>query len=351
MAGKKVYPRLPRAEVVKAVERKNPSRVPLSFAKWWGEGLHEQYGQRLSEFDRFPDDTVWVGVYPIDIGRMNLSWKVEGGKAIDSNLVISDWSQLDEFIDKLPLTAAEANDEAYETMAVHAANLRKQDVYIHFGWWNFFFERPWGLRGMENLMLDYHLYPEQIHRLHDAMADVYIGHIRRAARDFAPDGFWTSDDLGHQTGLMMGPEIFRDLIKPYYAKVGKALKESRMHWWLHSCGDNTEIMGDLADAGVDVFHPIQKHTMDEVKMARQYGDRMTFLAGFDVQHTLQEATPEGVRQEVRFLIDTFDRPEGGFLLAAGNGIVRGTPFENIEAFLEEALEYGTAHRKAIGKGK
>ena len=118
-----------------------------------------------------------------------------------------------------------------------------------------------------------------------------------------------------------------------------------MHWWLHSCGDNTEIMGDLAEAGVDVFHPVQKHTMDEVKIARQYGGQMTFLAGFDVQHILQEATPEGVREEVRLLIDTFDRPEGGLCIAAGNGIVRGTPFENIEAFLEEALEYGTAHRQ------
>jgi hypothetical protein len=32
-------------------------------------------------------------------------------------------------------------------------------------------------------------------------------------------------------------------------------------------------------------------------------------------------------------------------IAAGNGIVAGTPFENIEAFLDEALVYGTAHRR------
>jgi uroporphyrinogen-III decarboxylase len=67
---------------------------------------------------------------------------------------------------------------------------------------------------------------------------------------------------------------------------------------------------------------------------------LTFLAGFDVQHTLQEGTPEEVRQEVRFLMDTFNRPEGGMCLAAGNGIVSGTPLENIAAFLDEAMRYG-----------
>jgi uroporphyrinogen decarboxylase len=59
---------------------------------------------------------------------------------------------------------------------------------------------------------------------------------------------------------------------------------------------------------------------------------MSFLAGLDVQQVLPNGTPEEVRAEVRFLIDTFDRPEGGMCIAAGNG---PTPLENIEAFLEE----------------
>jgi len=104
------------------------------------------------------------------------------------------------------------------------------------------------------------------------------------------------------------------------------------------------ILGDLIEVGIDVFHPVQKGTMDEVAVAREFGDRLTFLAGIDVQHTLQEKDPQGVREEVRFLIDTFDGPNGGMCIAAGNGILAGTPFENIEAFLDEALRYGITHR-------
>jgi uroporphyrinogen decarboxylase len=130
-------------------------------------------------------------------------------------------------------------------------------------------------------------------------------------------------------------------------RMGALLQELNLHWWLHSCGNNTAVMDDLIEAGVNVFHPVQKGTMDEVAVAQKYGDRLTFLAGFDVQHILPEGSPEEVREEVRFLIDTFDRPDGGLCLAAGNGIVSGIPLENIDAFLDEALRYGTEHRQQM----
>ena len=337
---------LPREEVVKAVERKKPSRIPLVMAKWWGEGLHEQYGDRLQEFEKYPHDVAHLWLSPLDIGAMGLSWKIEAGAAHDSRFVIPSWDHLDEFIEKMP---DPETVPGFEKVAEQAEQARKDGLYVLFGWWSLFFERPWGLRGMENLMVDYYTEPENVHRLHSALADLYTGIIRKAIRLFQPDGFWTSDDLGHQTQPMMRPEMFDALIKPYYDRVGKTLAEGSVHWWLHSCGNNTELLPSLIDSGLDVFHPVQKHTMDEQAVAKEFGDRLTFLAGIDVQHVLQEGTPEDVRQEVRFLIDTFDQEVGGMCIAAGNGIVSGTPFENIDAFLDEALEYGARHRASFAK--
>jgi uroporphyrinogen decarboxylase len=146
---------------------------------------------------------------------------------------------------------------------------------------------------------------------------------------------------------MIGPEIFHEFMFPYYAEIGDTLREHGMHFWLHSCGDNTRLMDDLITAGVDVLHPIQKHCMDEEAIASEFGGRISFLAGIDVQHTLQEKDADGVRREVRFLMDTFDGPEGGMCIGAGNGIVSGTPLENIEAFLDESLRYGEEHRRCF----
>ncbi|MFA6135384.1 MAG: uroporphyrinogen decarboxylase family protein [Phycisphaerae bacterium] len=339
-----IAPPLSRQEVVKAVTRRNPSRVPLIFAKWWGEGLGKQYGERLNYFDRYPNDFQADIPGAFSIKGMGLSWLKEDGRprGLDTGGIIPDWKYLDEFIAKLPDPEAPGR---LDNSAAKAQAAHRDDQYFLYGWWNFFFELPWALRGMENLMLDYYDNGDQIHRLHEALCNQYVGLIRRAGREFQPDGFWTSDDLGNQRQLMMKPDHFREFLKPYYRRVATACHECGMHFWMHSCGNNTEVLDDLIEVGLDVFHPVQKHTMEEREIARRFGDRLTFLVGFDVQQLLPKGSPEEVRAEVRHLIDTFDRPDGGMCLAAGNGIVGGTPFENIDAFLDEALKYGLAHRQ------
>ncbi len=335
-------PMLPREEVSKAVERKNPLRVPIVRGRWWGEGLTEQYGERLQPLSRFPEDVVQLWFDPTPFGQMGLSWELPDGGPYDSRPIVDDWAKLDEFIAKLP---DPATDPQLDWMAEAVAHARQAGHYVLFGWWQLFFEKPWTIRGMENIMLDYYTDPDQVRRLHQALLDQYLGYLRRAAQLFQPDGFFTSDDLGHQKGPMIGPETFAEFMFPYYRQLGDALNELDMHFWLHSCGDNTRLMDQLIDAGVDVLHPVQKHCMDASSIAEEFGERISFLAGIDVQHVLQEASPEAVREEVRFLMETFDRPEGGMCIGAGNGIVAGTPIENIEAFLDEALRFGAEHRR------
>jgi uroporphyrinogen decarboxylase len=337
---------LPGEEVSKAVNKENPSRIPIIMGKWWGEGLVDEHGERLLDLERFPQDVAFIWIDPTPYRSMDLSWELPTGGPYDSNPVMDDWEKLDEFIEKLP---DPESDMSLEWLKGLADSARASGRYLMFGWWMLFFEKPWAIRGMENIMVDYYIAPEKVGRLHQALADLYCKYIRKAAEVFQPDGFWTSDDLGHQRGPMISPETFREFMVPYYRQVSETLNQCNMHFWLHSCGDNSLLMEDLIESGVNVFHPVQKHCMDEKSIAEQFGDRITFLAGIDVQHTLQEKSPAAIREEVRFLIDTFDRPDGGMCIAAGNGIVSGTPIENIEAFLDEALTYGEIHRALEGQ--
>ena len=68
--------------------------------------------------------------------------------------------------------------------------------------------------------MDYYLEPENVHRLSAALCDMDCGHVERSVREFRPDGFWTSADLGHQKPPFMRPELFRAFIKPYYGRIG-----------------------------------------------------------------------------------------------------------------------------------
>ena len=336
-----IFQPLPRLEVIKAVERRKPSRVPLVLARWWGEGLEAQVGSRLQDLERYPEDAAFLWLDLSDYSAWNLPWKLKLDGPYDARCILDDWGKLEEFIACMPDPATDAR---FEQLKIQAEKAHQEDRYTLYACWRLFFERPWEIRGMHRLILDYYRHPDQVHRLNEALCNLYLGYLERAIRELQPDGYWTSDDLGHQRQAFMSPKMFRELLKPYYVRLGSFLREKGLHWWLHSCGDNTVLLADLIDAGVNVFHPVQKGTMDEAAIAREFGSDLTFLAGVDVQHILQEADPEGVRREVRHLIDTFDRPEGGMCLAAGNGIVSGTPFENIEAFLDESVRYGSAHR-------
>ena len=81
------------------------------------------------------------------------------------------------------------------------------------------------VRGLQNLLLDYYLEPDNVHRLSEALCDLYCGYIERSIRELRPDGFWTSGDLGHQKQLFVRPELFREFIKPYYARIGAVCRE------------------------------------------------------------------------------------------------------------------------------
>jgi uroporphyrinogen decarboxylase len=246
---------LSRLEVIKAVERRYPRRIPLVLAKFWGEGFEMYHGEALSRFDRFPEDVVMAMIDPIRFEEMDFPWTINQSGPHDARYVLEDWGKLDEFIARLPSPDA---DPYFEKVAIMADYARENDLYFIFGWWGLFFERPWAIRGMTNLLQDYVLFPEKVHTLYDSLCETYLAYLRYAIREFKPDGFLTGDDLGHQQGLFFSPRMFRTFHKPRYERIGALLKEHGIHWWLHSCGNNYGIMGDLADAGVNVFHPVQK---------------------------------------------------------------------------------------------
>ena len=354
MMGRDMRECLPKSEIVKAIEHKSPSRVPMVFHHYTPlrlyQNRHAEFRQLLREY---PTDVYFhianmPPVWEESWGIPGYSWmrrvapaKTAGQSVgLDAEVAIEDWSQLDEVLERLPdpMTHKEfvrAEEDPYEIGG----------RYTCLHWWNCLFERAWKLRGMENLLMDFHLYPDEVHRLLEAITDFNCQMIRRAAREVKPDGVWVTDDIGMQDRPFFMPETFRTFFKPYYAKMFKTAHDCGMHFWLHSCGCVTPFIEDLIEIGLDVLHPLQKYTMDEREIAAKYGGRLCFWAGMDCQQILPRGTPEDVRKEVRFLVDTFDREEGGCMLALGNVATDDVPLENLRALFDEAYNYGLAHRQ------
>lgn len=350
------FPSLPKEEVRKAIERRNPSRVPMALHIYAPPQRCPGHEAEVAELVRtYPSDVLFLvqpmpPVWAEKWTPKGYSWtpyppppNIEGA-AHDSRVALADWSELDAVLTRWPdpntATPAPCEEDPFP----------RGDRYTMIHWWNGLFERAWHIRGMENLLVDMHTDPEPVHRLLEAITDFNCAIIRRASREHNVDGVWITEDIGTQGGPMFGLEQFRAFYKPCYARMIRTAHECNMHFWLHSCGQIDLFLEDLVGIGLDVIHPIQKYTMDEREIARRFGGRISFWTGMDMQRILPSGTPEDVRREVRFMIDTFDRPEGGCMVALGNVVTPDVPFANLHALFDEAYHYGLAHRRSFVAG-
>jgi len=339
------YPPLSREEVKKVVEgRGNASRVPVALHMWVHpdtfEGRKEQVVQILGDY---PEDVQWIW--------FDVPWVFEGrqddpeyrwvnfsdptaGQVVghDAKVAISDWSQLDGVLQDFPTP--------HYRGALPAAPVADEGRYRIGAWWFCLFERHWQLRGMDNALMDYYTDPQSVHRLFGRLTEFYMAWMERAKREQQCDAVMTSDDMGTQTGPFFSPDIFREFFKPYYRQLIDKAHSLGMHFWLHACGCIEKFLPDLVDLGLDVIHPIQKYTMDERSIVRQFGGKITFWAGFDVQRIIPWGTSDDVRLEVRFMLDTYGRDDGRLIFTAGNGINGDCPVQSLQALFEEAFTYG-----------
>jgi len=219
-------------------------------------------------------------------------------------------------------------------------------------WTRLSFERLWHFRGMENTLTDFYLEADNMRKLLAKLVRIYKKGIDRAKDEYDFDAWVMTDDIGTQTQPFFSEEIFVEFFKPIYKEVIDYAHSKGMHVWLHTCGNIEPFIEHMIEVGLDVLHPIQKYSMDEKKIMEKYGDRICFWAGMDVQRTMPFGTAEEVREETRFLIDTYYLPDKGRLvLGPGNRMtVQDISYENVLAFLDESRLYGekVANDKAVG---
>ena len=343
------------AEMTRVVERKGGEipRVPLFWHKFYNGGTIEKYGEALSELNAsVVDDCISLGYTAPGNFRApegapgEYKWAIEpdpgdlDSRGITSRNVVSSTELVDEFLESIP----DPSDPRYYDGARTAAAENPGRYCVG---WDFFclFERSWFLFGMENILCEMMLDPDRMKRLLRGFTDFHKKVMTGLAAAGA-HGYFTSDDLGSQETLIFSPGVFLRQYLPLYEELVDHCHSVGMHFWLHSCGAVTDILEDLVSIGVDVIHPIQPVAMDQEAVAREYRGRITFLAGIDVQYLLPGGSFEDVVRGTRKLVDTFDREEGGCILAASNGIMPETPLENIKAWLETAESYGRERRES-----
>jgi uroporphyrinogen decarboxylase len=152
-----------------------------------------------------------------------------------------------------------------------------------------------------------------------------------------------TDDQGTQNSLMISPAMFREFIKPRLKSLIDTIKsKADIKVLMHCDGAIIRIVEDLIEIGVDILNPIQtvvEGFENTFALKEQYGDRICFHGGIDVQQVMPNATPEDIRDEVSKRIHDLGR-NGGYIIAPCHNINVDIPVENTLAMFDAAQELG-----------
>ncbi len=241
--------------------------------------------------------------------------------------LLENWEQLEHF--KPPYDVLEQADLS----RVNAGCAQTDQFVVPMWWANYnLFERMQHLRGTEQLMMDLAYGEAPLFHLRDMLHDYFMKQAMMWVKTDV-DAIHIADDWGSQTSLLISPTLWREFFKPCYKEYCDLAHAYGKYVIMHSDGNISMILGDLAEIGVNAVNT-QIFCMDIEKLAAEYHHRIAFWGEIDRQNLLPFGTPEACRRAVRRVADAFFAyGRTGIVGQAYGG--KDIPEENLAAVYDE----------------
>jgi len=199
------------------------------------------------------------------------------------------------------------------------------------------------LRGMEQAMMDLLFMPEVAHAILGRLFDYHYGVNERMFEigHGVIDMTYVAEDLGSQSGLLMGLEQIRTFILPNQKRMADLARSHGIHVFYHTHSAAREVLPDLiAVTGIEILNPIQWRCagMEREGLVRDFGSKVVFHGAVDNQQTLPFGTPEDVRAEVLDNVRMFAGAR--WICAPCHNLQPVTPTANVVALYETIWEAG-----------
>ncbi|QHI70124.1 uroporphyrinogen decarboxylase family protein [Tichowtungia aerotolerans] len=331
-----------------------PDRVPMwhglsteFIAKALGEtGLPDEEALRVRMADDFrrihasydlPEETLAEGVVYRTVFGVN---RMGEGYGQPVGHVLSD------------VSLSEIHDYPWPDPAcVNVSTLReqaapwKESYSILGGDWSPLWHDAIDLMGMETLYMRMYDEPEAVDALLTHLTDFYAASCRKIFDEAGDliDVFFMGNDLGSQTGPLMGPEQFERFILPHLKRLIDLAHDYGLKTQLHCCGGIYPLIPMLIDAGLDALHALQPdcHGMGLRELKDAYGNRIVLNGAIDSHHTLINGNPDKVHTDVQKVLAVM-KPGGRYIAGASHDwVLEQTPVENMLEMVDAVQEFGT----------
>ena len=258
------------------------------------------------------------------------SWQVEHGPLADATSVAE--------VEAYPMP----DPSIWQPGDYQAMRERYPDYALVLGHtWNPLFWGACEAFGMSNALVKMIEEPQVFDAFVRRRQEFYLDILRRslAEAEGLVDICWLGDDYASQQAMIMSPELWRKRIKPYLAEQVQLARDHGLYVLFHSCGAVRDILPDFIDIGINAHLVFQTTAagMDAESIAREFGGKLAFYGGIDIQQLLSYGTTEEVAETVRANARAFEKC-GGYIVANSHHGVATIRGENLEAMCRAARE-------------
>jgi hypothetical protein len=194
------------------------------------------------------------------------------------------------------------------------------------------------LRGASEFFLDMLDDPEYANAMLRYVTESSVARIKafrkHNGQEIKPETGGTADD----SIQLISTQMYRDMVLPFHRQLLDELY-GEGPYSIHLCGDATRhfttIRDELNIRSFDTGFPV-----DFTQLRQDVGPDVEIYGGPDVPY-LESASPVGVRDRVREILQSGIMEGGRYVLREGNNLAPGIPLANIHAMWDAVHEFGT----------
>ena len=334
-----------RQRVMAVLNSETPDRVPLNVFAGWNPGVRERVEKRYGSIDAFYEEfhiDIITGVLP----RFTFGGPEEHARIAD----LDRYLELDPVDPTAPdILQANGEEELFLTVE-EALEYQEQDYPVFAHVWGIFelsqflFEKD-GRPGTQEALMNMIAEREKSKQIYMKLAE-WTAACAENAIQAGVDVLQVSDDWGQQKTMLFSPEMWREMIRPAFQVILDTAHRYNVPVILHSDGDITAILDDLADMGLQGLHPVQESAgMSHEVVRKKLGRDVCIMGGLDTVSAMPVMSPSEIREEVRNVFNRL-KSSGPFIFAGTHMFQDDASLEVIAAAYEEA--YAQSHTPVRG---
>jgi uroporphyrinogen-III decarboxylase len=224
-------------------------------------------------------------------------------------------------------------EEEWKDAVDAMAAVDRKERFATIGYFGGVFERLHYLQGMEQAMINLYEEPEASHELIDFITEYELSWAREMLDHLHPDAIFHHDDWGTGNSTFLSPEMFREFIKPAYAKIYKFYRDKGVQLIIHHSDSwAASLVPDMVDLGIDIWQGTMS-TNNIPELIKNYGGKISFMGGLD-SGRLDKA--DWSKEEIKKDVEAACRANGKLYYIPC--LIQGGPFSTFPGVYEAATE-------------